>query len=110
MEIELGVGELLTVAGAGTAAFVVAQFAKKLFNLGAGWTRSIALVTGLAVVVSVTISTSSSLDFVGVLLAVLVGMQAGMSATAMFDTARSGIDYQVSPAPPAPGEHIAPIT
>lgn len=100
MDVELGLGDLLTVAGAGTAAFVVAQFAKMLIGLGAGWTRSVALVTGLVVVVSVTVATGDQLDFVSVLLAVIVGMQAGMSACAMFDTARSGLDYRVS-SPPA---------
>lgn len=111
MDVQLGVGDLLTVAGAGAAAFVVAQFAKMLFTLGPAAVRSVSLVTGLLVVVLVTVFSGAELTVPGVLLSVLVGMQAGMSAYAMFDTARAGLDYRVydPPTPPA-GDHIAPIT
>ena len=42
-------------------------------------------------------SLNTDVTVIGVFLAVVVGMQAGMAANATFDTARKGLDYQTSP-------------
>ena len=92
----LNPADLLTIAGASVAAIVVTQFAKMMFNLPRLWVRTIALVTGLAVVVVAYMSLNDDVSVIGVFLAVVVGMQAGMAANATFDTARKGLDYQTS--------------
>ena len=92
----LNPADLLTIAGASVAAIVVTQFAKMMFSLPRLWVRTIALVTGLAVVVVAYMSLNSDVTVIGVFLAVIVGMQAGMAANATFDTARKGLDYQTS--------------
>ena len=91
----LNPADLLTIAGASVAAIVVTQFAKMMFNLSRLWVRTIALVTGLAVVVVAYVSLND-VTVIGVFLAVIVGMQAGMAANATFDTARKGLGYQTS--------------
>ena len=93
MEVSLASADLLTIAGASVAAFVVTQFAKMLFSLTRRAVRSVALVVGLAVVVGAHLVLQPASPL-GVFLAVIVGMQAGMAANAMFDTATSGIGYQ----------------
>ncbi len=95
----LNPADLLTIAGATVAAMVVTQFAKMMFNLSRLWVRTIALLTGLAVVVVAYVSLNSDLTVLGVLLAVIVGMQAGMAANATFDTARKGLDYKTARPP-----------
>lgn len=93
METTITSGDLLTVAGAGAAALIVAQFAKMLFSLPPVGVRTVALVTGLAVVVTVTVLSWDQLNIVELILAVIVGMQAGMSAWSMADASRSGLNY-----------------
>ena len=91
----LNPADLLTIAGASVAAIVVTQFAKMMFSLSRLWVRIIALSTGLVVVVAAYVSLND-VTVIGVFLAVIVGMQAGMAANATFDTARKGLDYQTS--------------
>jgi hypothetical protein len=91
----LNPADLLTIAGASVAAIVVTQFAKMMFTLSRLWVRIIALSTGLVVVVVAYVSLNT-VTVLGVFLAVIVGMQAGMAANATFDTARKGLDYQTS--------------
>ncbi len=95
----LNPADLLTIAGASVAAIVVTQFAKMLFTLSRQWIRIVALLTGLAVVVVAYVSLNTELTVLGVFLAVVVGMQAGMAANATFDTARKGLDYQTARPP-----------
>ena len=92
----LNPADLLTIAGASVAAIVVTQFAKMMFTLSRVWVRIIALSTGLVVVVAAYVSLND-VTVIGVFLAVIVGMQAGMAANATFDTARKGLDYQTAP-------------
>lgn len=99
MEFELAAADLLTVVGASAAAGLIAQFAKKLLNLGAAATRTVAMMSGLAVVVTATLQALSSFDLLTMILAVLVGMQAGLAASATFDVAREGMDYIAEPRP-----------
>lgn len=96
-ETTLQVGDLLTVAGAGAAALIVAQFAKILFTLQARWVRTIAMLTGLIIVVVVTVATQPVTSIPETLLAVIVGMQAGLSASALVDATREGLNYRTSP-------------
>lgn len=91
----LTASDLLTVAGATAAALIITQFAKALFNTSVAVTRTIALVTGVVVVVFVTVFTGEDTSPVEWLLAVLVGMQAGLAASAAYDTVRSGVTYSV---------------
>ena len=101
MEATLNPADLLTIAGASVAAIVVTQFAKILFTLTRRAVRIVALVTGLIVVVGAYV-TLNPISIIGVFLAIIVGMQAGMAANATFDTVRGGIDYQtVTPRSPA---------
>ena len=93
MEATLNPADLLTIAGASVAAIVVTQFAKMMFTLTRRVVRIVALTTGLIVVVG-AYTTLNPVTVIGVFLAVIVGMQAGMAANATFDTVRSGIDYQ----------------
>ena len=100
MEATLNPADLLTIAGASVAAIVVTQFAKILFTLTRRTVRIVALVTGLIVVVGAYV-TLNPVTIIGVFLAVIVGMQAGMAANATFDTLSAGIDYQtVTPRSP----------
>ena len=93
----LNPADLLTIAGASVAAIVVTQFTKMMFSLSRLWVRVIALSTGLLVVVVAYVSLNSDVTVIGVFLAVVVGMQAGMAANATFDTARKGgLDYRTS--------------
>lgn len=94
-EVTLQVGDLLTVAGAGASALIVAQFAKVLFTLQARWVRVIAMLTGLIIVVVVTVATQTTTSIPETLLAVIVGMQAGLSASALVDASRQGLNYRV---------------
>ncbi len=106
MEVTLNPADLLTIAGASVAAIVVTQFAKMLFTLTRKVVRGVALVTGLIVVVG-AYALLPDPTILGVFLAVIVGMQAGIAANAVFDTAVSGINYQVIPqSPPSVGERI----
>ncbi len=94
--VTLSTADLLTVAGAGAAALILTQFAKRLFNLGRGWARVIALLTGLAVVLVAHFTSANDFDLLEALLAVIVGAQAGLSASATFDTVDSGgLSYEV---------------
>ncbi len=86
--------DLLTIAGASVAAIVVTQFAKMMFTLARRVVRVVALLTGLAVVVVAYVSLNDAVTVLGVFLAVIVGMQAGMAANATFDTVRGGIGYR----------------
>ncbi len=91
----LNPADLLTIAGASVAAIVVTQFAKMMFSLSRQAVRIVALLTGLTVVTVAYVSLNT-VTVIGVFLAVIVGMQAGMAANATFDTARKGLDYQTS--------------
>ena len=91
----LNPADLLTIAGASVAAIVVTQFAKMMFTLSRRVMRIVALTTGLIVVVG-AYTTLSQASVIGVFLAVVVGMQAGMAANATFDTTRKGLDYQTT--------------
>ncbi len=107
MEATLNPADLLTIAGASIAAIVVTQFAKMLFTLTRRVVRIVALVTGLIVVVG-AYAMLNPVTVLGVFLAVIVGMQAGMAANATFDTVNSGIDYQaVTPRSPTVRERMA---
>ena len=107
MDPTLNPADLLTIAGASVAAIVVTQFAKILFTLTRRKVRIVALVTGLTVVVGAYVTLNPA-SVIGVFLAVIVGMQAGMAANATFDTVRGGIDYQaVTPRSPAVLEGMA---
>lgn len=91
--------DLLTVAGAGVAAGVIVQAIKFIWDgLAARWYRLAALTTGL-VVVQAAYWTIGDTDpsVVGVILAVIVGLQAGASAITTYDTVRTGWDYDVTP-------------
>lgn len=94
-EVTLTASELATVAGASAAAIVVTQFAKALLNTSAAVTRSISLVTGVVIVVIGTVLTDGT-GFIDWLLALIVGMQAGLAASAGYDTVRSGVTYAVT--------------
>lgn len=94
--IDLQPADLLTVVGATAAAVIITQFAKALFNTSIVVTRTIALVTGVAVVMFATVFTGDVTDPISWLLALLVGMQAGLAASALYDTVRTGVDYQVA--------------
>ena len=93
--VTLTTSDLLTVAGAGAAALVLATFAKKLFSLGRGWTRIVALVAGLVVVLAAYISQAAGFNAVEILLATVVGAQAGLAASAGFDSVDAGFGYEV---------------
>jgi hypothetical protein len=93
-EAALTTADLLTVTGATVAAITFAQFFKKLFNLASQWVRVISMLTGLAIVVGVTVGTSSDTNLLTLFLAGLVGMNAGMSASAFFDASASGLGFQ----------------
>ncbi len=95
MEVTLNPADLLTIAGASVAAIVVTQFAKMLFTLTRKVVRGVALVTGLVVVVGAYVLLPDP-TILGIFLAVIVGMQAGMAANAVFDTAVSGIAYRAT--------------
>lgn len=88
----LAPADLMTIAGASVAAITVTQFAKILFSLSRRLIRVVSLLTGLAVVL-VAYLTLEEPSVLGVVLAALVGMQAGMAANATFDTMRDGLDY-----------------
>lgn len=97
-EPALGTGDLATVAGATAAAMIVAQFAKRLLNLTAPATRAVAMLAGLVVLVVATVLTQDETSVLAVLLAVIVGMQAGLAASALFDNATEGLGHETFPA------------
>lgn len=97
MDVSLTAADLLTVAGASAVAVVIAQIAKTMFSLGAAAVRSVAIAIGVVVVVGATITTGTEITFVTIVLAVYVGGAAGLSASAQFDTATKGLDYQANP-------------
>lgn len=97
MDVSLSAGDLITVSGATAFALIFTQFVKALFNSSPAITRAVALLSGVAVVVSVTLATGSDLDFVVVLLAAYTGMNAGLAASATFDAvSNQGLNYTVS--------------
>jgi hypothetical protein len=106
-ELTLGVSELMTVAGAAAAALIVAQFAKKLFRLSPGSTRTISMLTGLIIVVVATVQSNGVTSILSIILAVVVGMQAGLAASATFDTVDSGLNHSVDPAVPQPAADLS---
>lgn len=103
---------LLTVAGAGAAAFVAASFARTVWELSARAIRVVAAMTGLLFVLAAqTITLVDNPDPLSAgavagfyLVSVIVGMQAGLSAVAMVDTIRKGLNYQAVAPPVTPEE------
>ena len=97
--INLTATDLATVAGASAAVLVIAQFAKMLFGLEEKGTRTVALVAGVTLVVLAHVALTPALSVLGVVLALIVGMQAGLAAVALFDSGRHGFAYRVSDSP-----------
>lgn len=95
-ELTLTAADLATVAGGSVAAGIVTQFAKMLFGLSPAATRTSALVSGLVFVVGATVLSLNETSALTIALAALVGMQAGMAASATFDAARAGINYRAT--------------
>jgi hypothetical protein len=96
MEQAITSGDLLTVAGASFAAGIVAQFVKLLFDAPVYVIRGVALLSGLLFVVSATVISLDETSVLTMLLAAVVGMQAGLAAWAAIDTAQKGFTYEAS--------------
>lgn len=109
MEVTLSAGDLVTVVGASAAGATIVQFLKMLFTLDAKWVRILCLIVGLSVVLGVGLTTGEPVEPVRTLLLSLVGMQAGMATYTMFDTARSGFDYQATRRPARLGVSVTPV-
>ena len=88
---------LATVAGAGIAAGLIVQFIKVFFRqkISDSGYRMIAAVAGLAVVLLVTLVGTAELSVQLIILAVFVGLQAGLSASQTYETIRYGVDHKV---------------
>lgn len=96
-EVSLGAGDLATVAGASAAAMIVAQFAKKLLNTTVTVTRGVAMLAGLVVLVFATVLTTDETSAVTILFTLIVGMQAGLAASALFDNVAEGLAHETFP-------------
>ena len=86
---------LATVAGAGVGAGLVTQFVKifvrdKLSDAGY---RMIAAAAGLVIVLAASLI-AAEITVQLILLAVLVGLQAGLSASQAYEGIRHGFDHQ----------------
>ncbi len=102
--MDITIESLATVAGASAVAIVLTNFAKQLFDLGRTQIRRVALLSGLVLVLGTTaISEWSNLSggeelpsaISKLVLAAVVGAQAGLAANAGFDAAKTGTDYEV---------------
>jgi len=86
---------LMTVVGGSAAAIPVVQFVSLFVSLTSRAKRSVAAATGLFVVVGATVL-SGSADPVTVVLAVLVGMQAGLAASKSQELVSEGLSHSVT--------------
>lgn len=106
--VSLNTSDLVTVVGASAAAMILTQFVKLMFDLGTRAVRVVAMASGLAVLVVATLLSSPNLTALEMILAVIVGMQAGLAASAVVDSAREGLGYEVKrtePVEPPPVVH-----
>lgn len=85
-----------TVAGASLAAGVIVQVAGLVLSLSARAKRVIAVLSGLAIVVAVTVTTSDPPTVAAVGLAVVDGMLAGLAASKAYETINHGLSHTVS--------------
>lgn len=86
-----------TIPGAAAAAIILTQFAKQAFkNLNA---RLFSLSTGAVVFLVSVLLTAEEVSPIFVIGAIIGAAQAGLSSTAGYDSATSGLDYQVKEAP-----------
>ena len=88
-----------TVAGASIGAGVIVQVAGILLSLSARAKRIIAVLSGLAIVVTVTITTADPPTVAVVGLAGYNGMIAGLAASKLQESFSHGLDHRVSDAP-----------
>ena len=93
-EVALTAGDLLTMAGGSTVALIFAQFFKKLLNLQPAAVRSVAMLVGLLTVVTATVLSLDETSVLEILLATVVGMQAGLAASALVDSVKDGLSYE----------------
>ena len=87
----MDIGDLATIAGASPVAVILTQFAKAA-GLPAKAVRGFALTTGLALVVVATLL-AAPVTVGSVIVAIVIGAQAGLSAWSTFDLAAAGISF-----------------
>lgn len=96
MENEITWQALATVAGASVVAGLFVQFVKLFYsNMSAQFTRALAAIFGLIAVVGTAVL-AGPVTVQGVVLAVIVGIQAGLAAAKTFELADNGLNHTVT--------------
>ena len=88
---------LATVAGASLAAAITVQFVRVFWtSITAKAARMLSATVGLATVVTVTVA-SGPVDPQTVGLAVIVGLQAGLAASKLYEIGTEGLNHTTRP-------------
>lgn len=88
---------VLTIPGAAGGALILTAFAKAV-GLPGRFARLCAVLTGTAVFLAANLLTAPETGVLFVIVTVIAGAQAGLSAAAGYDSGRSGPGYAVIPA------------
>ena len=89
----MDIGDFATIAGASPVAVILTQFAKAV-GLPAKATRGFALMIGLILVVAATV-VAAPVTMGSMVVAVVVGAQAGLAAWSTYDLATGGTRFLV---------------
>ena len=88
---------VLTIPGAAGGALILTTFAKAV-GLPGRFARVFAVIIGTVIFLAANLLTAPETGVLFIIVTVIAGAQAGLSAAAGYDTGRSGADYAVIPA------------